>query len=100
MRQLERATVDAHARGDTWTAWWPTVAEQVRDVEPYEPEEFGAVAWGCWRRGGIVAPVGGVELLTGGIRRPLCRLAKKMATSITKGGVDELEHKNAWSASG
>ena len=33
--QLERLAIDAHTRGDTWTAWWPSVAEQVRAAEPW-----------------------------------------------------------------
>ena len=34
--QLEHLAIDAHARGAGWTAWWPTVAEQVRQAEPYD----------------------------------------------------------------
>ena len=34
-QQLERAAIDAHRAGIGWSQWWPTVAEQVRLVEPW-----------------------------------------------------------------
>ena len=34
-RELERAALAAHARGDRWEAFWKQHAEEVRQAEPY-----------------------------------------------------------------
>jgi len=33
-KDLERAAVDAHHRGDTWAKFWPTIAADVSRAEP------------------------------------------------------------------
>ena len=34
IKELERAALDAHARGDDWATFWPTVAGDVRAALP------------------------------------------------------------------
>ena len=33
VQQLEREALDAHARGQSWSEFWPTVADRVRQAE-------------------------------------------------------------------
>jgi ferric iron reductase protein FhuF len=42
-RQLEKAAIAAHARGERWEAFWQAHAEQVRQCEPYSHGRYRAL---------------------------------------------------------
>jgi hypothetical protein len=41
IQALERAALNAHARGRSWATFWPAVAEQVRQAEPWNRRRYG-----------------------------------------------------------
>jgi hypothetical protein len=40
IRALERQALDAHRRGESWTAFWQQHAEHIRNAEPWSRERF------------------------------------------------------------
>jgi hypothetical protein len=39
-RELEQLAIDAHARGDRWSTFWPSVADDVRRMASYDRRAY------------------------------------------------------------
>lgn len=40
IKQLERVALAAHQRGESWVGLWPSIADDVRQCEPYDRRRY------------------------------------------------------------